>query len=82
MQTRERIHRLIDETPDSELAAIERFLNERRRPAWATAFAEASIDDEPVTPEDEAALAEAYSDVAAGRLVADADARRRLLGRS
>lgn len=82
MQTRERIHQLIDEASDSELAAIERFLTERRAAALPDAFADAPLDDEPVTLEDEAALAGAYADVAAGRLVTNEDARRRLLGRS
>lgn len=82
-RTRERLHRLIDQVPDGELDAIERLLADRRPTATSfPAFADAPEDDEPVTPEDEAALAEAYADVAAGRVVPHDEARRRLLGRS
>jgi predicted transcriptional regulator len=35
-----------------------------------------------VTPQDEAALADAYADVAAGRLVAHEEALSRLLGKT
>ncbi len=41
-------------------------------------LAEAPIDDEPLTPEDVAALDEAYEDIAAGRVFSDEELWRRL----
>ena len=87
MQTRDRLHRLIDEMPEAELPgalrAVEEFLAARVAVGDASppAGADGVDDGEPLTPEDEAALQEAYADVAAGRLVSHAEARRRLLGR-
>lgn len=79
---RDRLHQLIDALSDDELDEVARILADRR-PASSlqTVFAAAPVDDEPVTPEDEAALAEAYADVAAGRLFSHDEARRRLLER-
>ncbi len=42
------------------------------------ALAAAPADDEPLTPEDEAALAEAYEALRRGDVVAGAEVRRRL----
>lgn len=80
MQVRERLHQLIDELPEDELLAVERFVADRRaidsrlRPAWM----DAPEDDEPLTPEDIAGLEEAYADLAAGRIVSDDELWRRL----
>ena len=38
----------------------------------------APVDDEPLTPEDEAAIAEAHEDIRAGRVITTAELRRRL----
>ena len=38
----------------------------------------APVDDEPLTPEDEAALVAAYEDIRAGRVMTTAELRRRL----
>lgn len=80
MHVRERLHRLIDQLTETELNHIERVLGDGQPDLGTATLAEATEDDEPVTPEDEAALAEAYADVAAGRVVSHDDARRRLLG--
>ena len=79
MQTRDRLHRLIDELPEAELSVVERFLAERGA-APSLTLAEAPEDDEPLTPEDEAAIEEAYADIAAGRVLSHEEARQRLLG--
>jgi hypothetical protein len=42
------------------------------------ALMNAPIDDEPVTPDEEDDLAEAYDDLQAGRLLSTAELRRRL----
>ena len=80
MQTRDRIHRLIDELPEAELPAVERFLAERDAGASAfrRALANAPEEDEPVTPEEEAAIEEAYADLAAGGGIPDDELWRRL----
>ena len=80
MQVRERLHRLIDQLPDAELDRVERLFIQDADGAIETAIADAPDDDEPLTPEDETALSDAYADLAAGRVVSHDQARRRLLG--
>ena len=83
MQTRDRIHRLLDDLPEAELSAVEQFLAQRRAAAdpLLRALADAPTDDEPITPEEETAVAEAYADIAAGRVVSHEEVRQRLLDR-
>jgi hypothetical protein len=84
MQTRERIHDLVDELAEETLPAVERFL-ERMRDGGdpvLLALATAPEDDEPLTPEDEAAIEEGLADIAAGRVVSHEEVRRRLFGES
>lgn len=79
---KEKLHRLIDDLPASELPAAERFLEYLRdRPGDPVlrALREAPEDDEPETPEEASAVQEAREDVAAGRLIPHEEARRRLL---
>jgi len=66
---RERIHRLVDELPDEELHAALRYLEYLRdmaRDPVLRAFLEAPLDDEPLTPEDEAAIREGREELARG----------------
>ncbi len=78
--TRERVHLLIDQLSEHELTTAERVLTELRQEndPVSRALANAPIDDEPLTPEEEAALAEGYADLAAGRTVSDDELWRRL----
>lgn len=83
MEERERLHALVDVLPDGELHVALRFLEflETEGPTphlWS--IEDAPVDDEPLTAEEEQALAEAERDVAEGRVVSHAEARRRLLG--
>jgi predicted transcriptional regulator len=82
MQERERLHALVDTLAEDELQAALRFLEhlgtEDVAPLWS--LSDAPADDEPLTSDDEAALAEAERDVAEGRIVPHDEARRRLLG--
>ena len=80
MQTRERVHQLIDELPDNELDDVERFLAQRGAggSAFRRALESAPEEDEPVSPEEAAAIEEAYADVAAGRVLTDDELWRRL----
>ncbi|HYO14405.1 MAG TPA: hypothetical protein VE685_14510 [Thermoanaerobaculia bacterium] len=80
------MHALIDTLPDGELPVALRFLeslDKEGAPAggpWS--LENAPLDDEPLTPEEEEALAEAERDLAAGLVVSHSEARRRLLGES
>ena len=83
MTERERLHTLIDTLPEGELHVALRFLEflETEGPTsrlWS--FKDAPLDDEPLTMEEEQALAEAERDLAEGRVVSHMEARRRLLG--
>ncbi len=78
MQTRDRLHQLIDDLPEADLPAIERFLN-----GWGAsddsllrALANAPEDDEPLTPDDEAAIDEGMDAIARGDMVSSAELRR------
>lgn len=87
MQTRERIHRLIDELPEADVSAALRLVEQvkadpmaYRDPVLGTSTT-GPEDDEPLSPDDEAALKEAYANVASGRVFPHQVARRRLIGR-
>lgn len=77
---RERVHLLIDQLSEHELTTAERVLTKLRHEndPVSRALANAPIDDEPLTPEEEAALTEGYADLAAGRTVSDDELWRRL----
>ncbi len=89
MQTRDRLHRLIDELPEAELPEVERLLAGRRghdalRRALAKApddpllraLANAPEDDEPLTQEDEAAIREVMEAIERGDVISQAEVRR------
>jgi hypothetical protein len=82
MRDRERLHALVDTLPEDEVQAALQFLEhlgtEDAAPCWS--LDSAPVDDEPLTADDEAALAEAERDLVEGRVVPHAEARRRLLG--
>ena len=84
MKERERLHSLIDTLPEDEVHVALRFVEflgtEESPSLWS--LRDAPIDDEPLTAADEAALAEAEQDIAEGRVVSHAEARRILLGRA
>lgn len=83
MTDRERLHELVEHLPEPEVHAALRFVEYLRHseddPVLA-ALRDAPPDDEPLTEEDVVALEEAYEDLAQGRVVSHAEARRRLLG--
>jgi hypothetical protein len=78
--SREEIHRLVGELPDEALAeaarALRRVRAPRRRPSLEEVIANAPVDDESLTDDERAAIAEARADLAADRLVSDEDIRR------
>lgn len=80
--TREQLRHLIDELPDDELHAAQRYLEflaeERAADRFYQMLQSAPLDDEPETPEEATAVAEAYEDIAAGRLVTHEEVLQRL----
>jgi hypothetical protein len=78
---KERLHRLVDELPDSELHAAARYLEYLRSmggdPLLRTLM-EAPLDDEPETDEERAAVAEAREALARGEVVSDEELKREL----
>ena len=81
MTTKEALHQLIDDLPDSVLPTAWRLLAPLR-PATASdlppVLAEAPWDDEPETPEEALAVDEAYEGLARGEVVSHEDLRREL----
>lgn len=82
MHERQRLHTLIDTLQEDELQVALRYLEhlgtDDAEPLWS--LSNAPVNDEPLTADDEAALAEAERDLLEGRVVTHAEARRRLLG--
>ena len=72
MTAKNALHELIDELPAKEVATARRFLEYLRDVGGAGLprfLAEAPEDDEPETPEEAAAIAQARKDVKARRVV-------------
>lgn len=63
---KDRLHKLIDELSEPEADDALRYIAQRRVDPVVAAFRDAPVDDEPVTAEDEGALAEVDADRAAG----------------
>jgi hypothetical protein len=80
MSARDSLHRLIDELPESELAAAERFLNYLRATADPVlqALLEAPPDDEPETDDERQAVQEAREELARGEVRTLEEVRREL----
>lgn len=80
MQTRERIHLLIDELPEGKYPAVERLLAARGgdRDPFLRALANAPADDAPSSPEDGAAIQEGLDAIARGEVVSQTELRRAL----
>lgn len=83
MSIKERLHRLVDQLPESEAPAAERFLQYLRdlgADPVLRALTNAPEDDEPLTDEDREAIREGQEDVTAGRTYTTAEARKALRG--
>jgi len=79
MQPRERIHQLVDDLPEQELPAVERFLRQREDgDPVLRALANAPDDDEELTPEEDAAVQEGLDAIERGDVVSSAELRRSL----
>ncbi len=75
MTAKEQLRQRIEAFSEDEASEALRLLNLRADP-MIVAFRDAPIDDEPVTDEEEAAVAEARADIAAGRTVPLEEAMR------
>jgi hypothetical protein len=64
--TREHLHRLVDELSEAEAERALVLIRDGHEDPVITAFRDAPEDDEPLTAEDEAALAESRAELAAG----------------
>jgi hypothetical protein len=72
--SREELHRLVDQLPEAALNALEEWLAGYDPVLWA--LLTAPEDDEPETEEERAAVAEAYEDLKAGRVVSLEEEKR------
>jgi hypothetical protein len=77
MTAKEQLRQRVEAFSEDEAAEALRLLD-LRTDVVVVAFRDAPLDDEPFTEEDEAALAEARADVAAGRTVPLDEAMREL----
>jgi hypothetical protein len=76
---KEQLHRFVNELPDSELRAAERFLEYLRNVGSDPLFRKlmtAPLDDEPETPEEAEAVQEAREALARGEVLTDEQLRR------
>jgi hypothetical protein len=81
MTTKKDLHRLVDELPESEVPAAKRYLEYLRNlgDPMTQALMEAPCDDEPTTPEEDAAAAEAWQEYLRGEALSAEEAKRELL---
>ena len=75
MTAKQQLRERIEAFSEQEASEALRLWDLRADPMVA-AFRDAPLDDEPVTPEEEAAMAEARADLAAGRTVSLEEAMR------
>lgn len=82
MTLKEHLYQLIEELPEHEAVAAVRYLEylRDREADLPKSLRSAPLDEEPVTPEELAALAEAEEDFAAGRVVSHDEIRREFTG--
>ena len=77
MTTKEVLHRLVDAIPDEELDTARQALEPLADP-FLLALANAPLDDEPTTPEEDAGAEEAWQEYLRGQARPWEDVRREL----
>lgn len=77
MTNRDKLHRLVDDLSDAELAPTLRLVETQRHDPMLQAFASAPEDDEPWTDEDEASVAESRADLGAGHTLSHEEMLRK-----
>jgi len=78
MATKDTLHRLIDDLPDSLVDEAARRLTQLQDDPILRAFLEAPEDDEPLTPEEIAAVEEGEAEMARGETIPWDEAMARL----
>lgn len=80
MTTRERVKRLIDKLPEDVLGAAQEYLEflQYRSDPLLRALLSAPEEDEPISPEEEAAVEEGRQALARGEVITDDELRRKL----
>ena len=78
MTARERLHVFVDELPEDEIGRAARVLAAFPEPSPARARPEVPLDDEPETAEERVAVAAAWEDVRAGRVIPQEEIEREL----
>ena len=71
MTTKERLHQLVDQLSENEMTAAERILqafHDNSLDSLSRALLEAEEDDEPLTEEDEAAIADGIEQYKQGKV--------------
>ena len=66
MTTREKLHQLVDELPEEELDAALKVIESRADDPLIRRLDEVPLEDEEISPEEEAAVQEARDELAAG----------------
>jgi predicted transcriptional regulator len=82
MHAKDELHGLVDQLPETAMDSARDFLEylrDRQGDPVLRALRAAPVDDEELSQEDLSDLEEALKDLAAGRVVSHAEARRRLL---
>lgn len=79
IETRERLHVLVDQLPAERIPAVVRYLQDLldADDPVLRAFRDAPEDEEPVSAEERAAIDAAWEDVRARRLISHEDFKRR-----
>ena len=81
MATKEHLHRLVEELPESELSAAERYLEYlamARRDPFLQALLRASLDDEEESEDERVALAKSRVALEHRNVISDEELRRDL----
>jgi len=79
MAVRDEVHALVDALPESELPAVRRYLKSVAtvpKDPLIRFFQDAPDEDEPISPEEERAVAEGREDIRLGRTVSMEEAKR------
>jgi hypothetical protein len=80
MISRESLHQLVDDLPESEVFRAERVLKALKETAETPLYSleDAPEDDEPETPEEASAVAEAWKDHTEGKSLTTEELKREL----
>jgi hypothetical protein len=80
MTTREKLHQIVDKLPEEELDAALKAIESRADDPLIRRLEEAPLEDEEISPEEEAAVQEARDELAAGAPLISHDEIKREFG--